>query len=121
MVRADGKVPAGDHILSFEFEPTGKPDIAKGRGAPGTITLLVDGDPVGSGALPVTIPIQYGLAAGLVIGCDNGSPVMLDDEYMPPFAFTGKIHKALVDVTGESLEDKDEMIAAYLKAAMARQ
>ena len=46
VVRADGKVPAGDHILSFEFEPTGKPDIAKGRGAPGTITLLVDGDPI---------------------------------------------------------------------------
>ncbi|WP_218964297.1 arylsulfatase [Sphingobium sp. IP1] len=120
-IRSDGAVPEGDHVLSFEFEPTGKPDIAKGKGAPGTITLLVDGEPVGGGDLPVTVPIQYGLAAGVVVGCDNGSPVMLEDEYLPPFKFSGTIHKALVDVTGESLEDKEEMIAAYLKAAMARQ
>ncbi|WP_313333176.1 arylsulfatase [Sphingobium yanoikuyae] len=121
VIRSDGAVPAGDHVLSFEFEPTGKPDLAKGKGAPGTVKLLVDGEPVGGGDLPVTVPIQYGLAAGLVVGCDNGAPVMLEDEYLPPFAFTGTIHKALVDITGESLEDKEEMIAAYLKAAMARQ
>ena len=34
---------------------------------------------------------------------------------------TGTIHKALVDVTGEALEDKEEAIKAYLKVAMARQ
>jgi hypothetical protein len=46
---------------------------------------------------------------------------MLDDEYLPPFKFTGTIHKALVDITGERLEDKDKMIDAYLKVATARQ
>jgi len=55
-----------------------------------------------------------------MLGCDNGSPVMVDDEYKPPFAFTGTIHKALVDVTGEPLGDKEEAIRAY-RIAMARQ
>lgn len=120
-IQSDSKVPAGDHILSCEFAPTGKPDVPNGKGVPGKVTLLVDGNAIGSGELPVTIPIQFGLAAGAVVGCDNGSPVMLDDEYRPPFRFTGTIHKALVDVTGEPIEDKDEVIKAYLKTAMARQ
>jgi len=46
---------------------------------------------------------------------------MLGDEYAPPFRFNGTIHKALVDITGEPLEDKEEAIKAYLKAALARQ
>src|SRR5215211_9203710 len=36
-------VPAGAHELRFEFEPTGEPDLAKGRGAPGRLQLYVDG------------------------------------------------------------------------------
>ena len=118
---SDGAVPAGDHVLSFEFTPTGDADPLKGKGTPAKVQLYIDGDPVGEGEMDVTVPIQFGLAAGYTVGSDNGSPVMLDDEYRPPFAFTGTIHKALVDVTGEHLEDKDQMIEAYLKAAMARQ
>jgi len=38
-----------------------------------------------------------------------------------PCAFTGAVHKALVDITGEALGDKEETIKAYLKAALARQ
>lgn len=120
-IESTSPVPTRDHVLSIEFAPTGKADVAKGKGTPGTIKLLIDGENVGEGELPVTIPLQFGLAAGITIGSDNGSPVMLDDEYKPPFAFTGTIHKALVDVTGEALEDKEEVIKAYLKMALARQ
>ncbi|HUD29386.1 MAG TPA: arylsulfatase [Novosphingobium sp.] len=120
-IESTSPVPTGDHVLSIEFTPTGKADIARGKGTPATVKLLVDGDVVGEGDLPVTIPLQFGLAAGLAIGSDNGSPVMLEDEYRPPFAFTGTIHKALVDVTGEPLEDKEEVIKGYLKMALARQ
>ena len=37
------QVPAGRHKLRFEFEVTGKPDVAKGLGAPGRVQLYVDG------------------------------------------------------------------------------
>lgn len=120
-IQSSAAVPPGDHVLSVEFTPTGKPDFAKGKGTPAQIKLFVDGEQVGSGELPVTIPLQMGLGAGLVLGRDSGSPVMLADEYAPPFLFTGTIHKALVDITGEPLEDKEEAIKAYLKAALARQ
>src|SRR5262249_41622419 len=84
-VQSDGAIPEGDHIFSFEFVPTGKPDIARGKGVPATIKLYVDGKQIGSGDLPVTIPLSLGLAAGVSIGADAGSPVMTD--YKPPFAF----------------------------------
>lgn len=118
-VQSDSAIPDGDHVFSFEFTPTGKPDIAKGRGAPANIKLFVDGAPIGGGDLPVTIPLSLGLSAGVCVGSDSGSPVMTD--YTPPFTFTGTVKKVLVDVTGQALEDKEEAIKAYLKAAMARQ
>ena len=69
---------------------------------------------MGSGDLPVTIPISLGLAGGVSVGTDSGSPVMLDGEYKPPFAFTGAIKRAQVDVSGELVEDKEAQIRMYL-------
>jgi arylsulfatase len=111
-VQSDRNIPEGDHIFSFEFIPTGKADIAKGKGVPAKIKLFVDAKEVGNGDLPVTIPLQLGLAAGIVIGSDSGSPVMLD--YKPPFAFTGTVKKALVDITGEAVEDLEAKMRMYL-------
>jgi arylsulfatase len=111
-VQSKDGIPEGDHIFSFEFTPTGKPDIAKGKGVPANIKLFVDGKQVGSGDLPVTIPIQLGLAAGVSIGSDAGAPVMTD--YKPPFTFTGTVKKALVDVSGEAIEDKEAQMKMYL-------
>jgi arylsulfatase len=86
----------------------------KGKGAPGTITLFIDGKPVGNGELPVTIPLTMGLSAGVCVGADNGSPVMLAEDYEPPFAFTGTIKKALVDISGEPIEDLEAKVKMYL-------
>ena len=110
-----GGVPEGDHIFSFEFTPTGKPDIPHGKGVPANIKLFVDGKEVGHGDLPVTIPLLLGLSAGVSMGANAGSPVMPD--YESPFAFTGTVKKALVDVTGERIED----MAAQMKMYLARQ
>jgi arylsulfatase len=118
-VRADSAVPEGEHVLSFEFTPTGKPDIAKGKGTPAAIKLYVDGKQVGAGDLPVTIPLSMGLAAGVSLGTDAGSPVM--EDYPAPFTFTGAVKRALIDVSGENIEDKEAVAKAYLAAAMARQ
>ena len=111
-VESSQPLPAGRHIFSIQFDPTGPADVAKGQGTPAKITLLVDGKPVGDGALPVTIPLSLGLSAGVSVGADPGSPTMPD--YTPPFAFTGQVHKALVDVTGEAVENYEEKMRVYL-------
>jgi len=113
-VTSDAPIPAGDHIFSFQFIPKGKPDVARGRGVPATIELFVDGERVGTGDLPVTIPLQLGLSAGVCVGSDAGSPVMIDTDYKGPFPFTGTIKKALLDVTGEAIEDKAAKMRMYL-------
>jgi arylsulfatase A-like enzyme len=112
-----GGIPEGDHIFSFEFTPTGKADPAHGKGVPAHITLFVDGKPVGEGDLPITIPLQLGLAAGVCVGSDSGAPVMLEQDYKPPFAFTGTVKKVLLDVSGEEVEDQ----AAKMRMYLARQ
>ncbi|CUS03289.2 Arylsulfatase A family protein [Candidatus Promineifilum breve] len=111
-VEASQPLPAGRHIFSFEFEPTGKPDFSKGKGTPGKITLLVDGKPIGEGNLPVTIPLVMGLGGGVTIGADTGSPTMPD--YEPPFRFNGTINKVWVDVSGDRVEDYEERMRIYL-------
>jgi len=115
-VLSDKSVPNGDHIFSFEFTPTGKADIPKGKGVPANIKLFVDGKQTGTGDLPVTIPLSLGLTAGACVGADAGSPTM-DTEYKSPFPFTGTVKKVLVDVTGEAIED----LQAKMKMYLARQ
>ena len=111
-IRSGGPLPAGHHILSAEFTPTGAPDLANGRGTPGRVVLFVDGDPVGEGELPVTIPLSLGLAAGVAVGADPGSPAMPD--YQPPFPYQGRIRRALVDVSGTPVDDLKERMRQIL-------
>ena len=115
VVQAPDALPAGEHELRFEFEPTGKPDFANGKGAAGKAQLYVDRKMVAEQQLPVTIPLALGLSAGVVVGADSGSPVM--EDYKPPFAFTGTVKKALIDISGELVEDQE----AKFKMYMARQ
>jgi arylsulfatase len=42
---------------------------------------------------------------------------MEESDYKPPFAFTGRLKKALIDVSGEAIEDK----AAQMRMYLARQ
>ena len=112
---SDSDVPSGRHILSFEFQPTADPEPLKGKGSPGTLLLFVDGEQIGSGELPVTIPLSLGLAAGVSIGRDAGAPVTT--AYQPPFAFTGTIARVVYDISGEQVVDHE----AEFRIALARQ
>jgi arylsulfatase A-like enzyme len=114
-VESSGPVPAGRHKLRFEFEPTGKPDVAHGKGAPGRGQLYIDGKLVGQADIPLTMPLAIGLAGGMVCGADSGSPVW--DKYTPPFKFTGTLFSVTVDVSGELIKDTE----AEMRMAMARQ
>ena len=114
-VASNVPVPVGRHKLAFQFEVTGKPDIRNGKGTPGRGQLYIDGTPVGQVDIPLTMPLLFGLAGGIVCGADTGSPVW--DKYEPPFKFTGTLHSATVDVSGELMQDHEHA----LKVIMARQ
>jgi arylsulfatase A-like enzyme len=114
-VQSNIPVPEGRHTLRLEFEVTGKPEIGKGKGAPGRAQLYIDGKLVGQGDVPLTMPLSLGLGGGFVCGADTGSPVW--DKYKPPFRFTGTLYTATVDVTGELIKDSE----AEMRMAMARQ
>jgi arylsulfatase len=94
---------------------TGKPDVLKGKGAAGRGQLYIDGNLVGQVEMEVTNPIMLGLASGVAIGADPGSPVT--DKYQAPFDFSGVINNITVDVSGDLIRDTE----AEMRAIMARQ
>jgi len=106
-------VPAGSHELRFEFEPTGAPDVARGRGAPGRLQLYVDGTLVAEEHAAVTTPFVFNPGA-LTCGATPGSPVTPD--YRSPFRFTGTLRSAVVDVSGDLITDTE----SEMRVAMAR-
>jgi arylsulfatase len=108
-------VPEGAVELRFEFEPTNKPDVTKGRGAAGRAQLYINSKLAGEGDLTVTIPIDIGITGGLACGRNPGSSV--SPEYSPPFSFTGTVHDVVVDVSGELIVDKE----AEMRAVLAHQ
>lgn len=56
-VESKKEVPEGKVKLRFEFEPTGKPDVAKGKGASGRAQFYIDGKLAGQGDIPATVPL----------------------------------------------------------------
>lgn len=112
-------VPEGKCELCFEFEPTGRPDPAKGKGASGRAQFYINGKLAGQGDIPVTVPLLLSLGEGLSVGRDPGSPV--SKLYPPPFEFTGTIFKVTADVSGKMIQDTEEEQKAMAKAHMARQ
>ena len=114
-VESNVDVPAGRRKLRYEFEVTGEPDVLKGKGAAGLGQLYIDGTLVGQVEMPVTNPIMLGLASGVAVGADPGSPVT--DRYAAPFPFSGTLHSVTMDVSGDLIQDTD----AEMRAIMARQ
>ncbi len=114
-VESSRPVPSGRHLLRFEFEPTGEPDIKAGKGMPGRGQLYFDDELVGNADFAATVPITFGLGGGITCGADTGSPVT--HAYAPPFRFTGTLFKVTVDVSGALLEDEE----AQMRIVMAHQ
>jgi arylsulfatase len=91
------RVPSGTVTLRFEFERTGPPDFAAGRGSPGIGRLYIDGSKVGESAIPVTVPLAFALSGeGLCAGWDSLTPAAYsyDDE----FHFSGMIRQVVVEL-----------------------
>ncbi len=111
---SDAELTPGRHLLRYEFEPHGQPDLAKGHGMPGRFQLYIDDELVGDMEVAYTTPFAFNPGA-LTCGADPGSPVTVD--YEAPFRFTGTIHTVTVDLSGELISDPE----AELKLHMARQ
>jgi hypothetical protein len=90
---SEGELPTGDVNVELAFAA----DEAK-PATPGEVTLLVNGEPVGSGRLDHTVPFGFSGYAGLDVGRDNG--LVVDRSYADkaPFAFTGTVKKVVFDV-----------------------
>jgi arylsulfatase A-like enzyme len=108
-------VPEGRHSLRFEFEVTGQPDIANGKGTPGRAQLYIDEQLVGQEEYPHTTPLSMGLTGGWSVGADPGAPV--GPFYDSPFEFSGKIINVTIDVSGDVIKDDE----ADFKRLLARQ
>ncbi len=86
------QLPAGKHMIVFDFKYDG-PGIAKG----GTGALKVDGEEVASLTLPKTIPFIIPPDETFDVGMDLRTGVN-DQDYQPPFRFNGTIHKVTFDL-----------------------
>jgi arylsulfatase len=80
----------GKHTVAFDFKYDG-PGFGKG----GTGVLSVDGQEVASRTIPHTIPFVETIYETFDVGVDTRTGVD-DNDYQPPFRFTGKIDKLTV-------------------------
>jgi arylsulfatase len=118
-IESSESVPMGKVKLRYRFEPSGAPDIAKGKGTPGRGRLYINDKLVGQLDLPYTIPLAISMGGGLNVGRNPGSSV--SQLYAPPFAFTGTIFKVTADVSGQTLQDSEEEKKAVARKAMSSQ
>jgi arylsulfatase len=91
-VRWEGPVAltSGKHSLMFDFKYDG-PGMAKG----GTGILSVDGKEVARKSIPHTIPALMTIDESFDVGVDTRTSVE-DNDYQPPFRFTGKLDKLTI-------------------------
>jgi arylsulfatase len=115
-VSAQEPLPVGRHQLRFEFEPTGKPDFAAGKGTPGLAQLYVDGELIANAEFPVTTPIAFN-PGGLTCGANPGSAIVPDYRAQAPFPYTGTLRTVTVDLSGDLITDTE----SEMRMAMARQ
>ena len=101
----------GKHTIMFDFKYDG-PGFGKG----GTGVLSVDGKDVDRKKMPATIPFMVSLDESFDVGVDTRHGID-DNDYQPPFRFTGKLDKLTIKL--EELTAADERLLKE-KAQAAR-
>jgi len=112
-VSSTAPIPAGRHVLSAEVKVDKEGKFETG----GSVTLRLDKAPIGEGRFDKQIGGFFTANESFDIGCDTVSPV--SDRYETPFAFTGTIHRVLVDTSEATFEDlaaHHEQLARYAMA-----
>jgi arylsulfatase len=114
-VYGDLDITAGEHQVRAEFAYDGG-----GPGKGGTVTLYLDGKPVGEGRVDGTQPLIFSGDETTDVGADTATPVS-DDYTAQTSAFTGRVLWVQIDL-GPDAEDADHLISAAerLRVTMAR-
>jgi arylsulfatase len=114
-VESDHELKPGTHQVRMEFAYEGG-----GLGKGGEVTLLVDGEPVGKGAVAATAAIIFSADDTCDVGMEGGA--LVAEDYPVPNDFTGEINWVEIDVA-EAAADVDHLISSEerLRIAMARQ
>jgi len=94
-VTGSAPLPGGKSTVKMDFAYDG------GRGGGGTVTLTVDGKPVGSGKVPKTEGYVYSADETANVGVDMETPVS-DDYTLESSKFNGKIHRVTINTTPEA-------------------
>ena len=101
------EVPAGAHTLAFRFTKTGEHQ--------GTGALFIDGAAAGEVDIPRFTPTRFSLTGdGLCCGYDLGLPVC--DQYRPPFRFSGRLRRVVVEVEGKPFVDPEAEAEMAIKS-----
>jgi arylsulfatase A-like enzyme len=115
-VGSDTDLPPGNHQVRMEFAYDGG---GLGKGA--TITLYLDGKPVGQGRVERTHAFSFSMDETTDIGSDAGAPVS-QDYGSDNNGFTGKVNWVQIDLD-KAAEDLDHLISPEerFQLAMAKQ
>jgi arylsulfatase len=120
----DGRPVITFTILGEVFRYAAREPLAAGRRtivaeyrwarAESTMVLAVDGRIVAEGPLPRRLPLRWQIGgAGLLVGRDRGFPVC--DDYQPPFPFSGRLERLIIEVPALAPPDARQEIAAALR------
>jgi arylsulfatase A-like enzyme len=114
-VEGDREIPPGTHQVRMEFTYEGG-----GLGKGGTVTLYIDGEPIGKGTVAATAAVIFSADDTCDVGFEGGA--LVAEDYPVPNKFTGEINWVEIDVA-ETAEDVDHLISPEerLRIAMARQ
>jgi arylsulfatase len=117
-VASDKPIPAGNHVVRFNFKYDGG-----GIGKGGTGTLFVDGKKVAQAQIPQTVGVRFSLDETFDVGEDMGTPVVEDYVDKMPFPFTGTLKKFVVVLEPQKLteEERKRLLEEEAKASMAIQ
>jgi arylsulfatase len=115
-IEGTSSIPPGTHQVRMEFKYDGG-GLAKG----GTVTLFIDGKPVGQGRVEQTEPLVFSADETCDVGFDAGSPVTYDYPKTTT-KFSGEVKWVEIDLGKDSVS-LDHLISPEdrLQVAMAHQ
>jgi arylsulfatase len=111
-VASTSTLPSGSHQVRMEFAYDGG-----GIGKGGSVTLYLDGKPIGQGRVERTHRFLFSMDETLEVGCDVGEPVA--EDYGPKNnAFNGKVEWVQIDIDAAA-KDIDHLIGAEERFQLA--